>query len=801
MVKGLVVLLALSATFAVRSGAATIDVVAGGGIGDGLPATEAPVAPAGIAVDAAGNVYLSDSITVRVRRVDAATGVIETVIGNDERGFCGYDGPGTDICLSQPRGMTVGPDGALYVTDLGTVRRWDPLTGMASRLAGRAYYDSTPCVPGFPMAEADACIPAEDVGIESSTGAAFVLAPSARRVFRVDPVTRLVSVYAGVGIPQNFVCGEGGPAINACLGFVPGMGMGADGAVYLAVSSDSPRIWRIDPATKLIERVVGGGTAPACSGDDIPATDACVSPGDVAVAPNGDLFIASSQDGLERVDAATQRLTHVPNGGGGGPIALDSAGRIYTASTGIDRFDPTTGERQRIAGNGTLFYCGDGGAATAACLSPIQEIAVDGDGNLFIADTNEFGLRRLRRVEVSTGIISTLATDQDCALTPGSDPPGLCFGDSFRIAAGLDGQLVAADVADDGAGNTISRVSLVDPATGARTTIAGLCTRSEPSGIPAIDACLGDVRDVAVDADGNVFIAEAWRVLRVDAATRLLEVVAGSGVACTPTPPDGRALAACLPVLRIAVGPPGTLLMVTNSSFDLSDRVVALDLERHRLTTVAGSGQACAGPLDDGQPATAGCLTLAGLAADAVGNVFVANNGRVRKVSALTGVITTLAGRPPDAGFEPCCDGCSGPPACMRAVDLGIDATGRVYTAEPDRREVRRITVDCDQSGSGAVACICPAELDAAACDGQTVPASLAKVVARGCLLAATSAEQSDHRRARRALHGAAKQLHAALRYLRLARRRAMLSDVCVDALEGLLQAPADRADQLLHEP
>jgi hypothetical protein len=137
----------------------------------------------------------------------------------------------------------------------------------------------------------------------------------------------------------------------------------------------------------------------------------------------------------------------------------------------------------------------------------------------------------------------------------------------------------------------------------------------------------------------------------------------------------------------------------------------------------------------------------------------------------------------------------------MRAVDLGIDASRRIYTAEPDRREVRRITVDCDQSGSGAVACICPAELDAAACDGQMVPASLAKVVSRGCLLAATSAEQSDRRRSRRALHGAAKQLHAALRYLRLARRRAMLSDVCVDALEGLLQAPADRADQLLHQP
>ena len=167
----------------------------------------------------------------------------------------------------------------------------------------------------------------------------------------------------------------------------------------------------------------------------------------------------------------------------------------------------------------------------------------------------------------------------------------------------------------------------------------------------------------------------------------------------------------------------------------------------------------------------------------------------------MTGLITTLAGRLPEpGGFDPC-NGSFSPPACMRAVDLGIDAIGRIYTAEPDRREVRRITVDCDQSGNGAVACICPAALEAAACDGETIPASLVKVVSRGCLLATTSAEQSDRRRSRRSLHGAAKQLHAALRYLRLARRRAALSDGCIDGLESLLQAPADRADELLHQP
>src|SRR5262249_25113039 len=149
MVTTRVASLLLGVVLAASAQATVIEVVAGGGIGDGLPATEAPIDPLGVAVDGDGNVYLSDNISSRVRRGAAGTGVIWTVIGS-ERGFCGYDGPGTAVCLAEPRGMSFGPDGALYVADLGTVRRWDPATGLASRVAGRAYYDPTPCVPGFP---------------------------------------------------------------------------------------------------------------------------------------------------------------------------------------------------------------------------------------------------------------------------------------------------------------------------------------------------------------------------------------------------------------------------------------------------------------------------------------------------------------------------------------------------------------------------------------------------------------------------------------------------------------------------
>src|SRR5262249_56690288 len=136
------------------------------------------------------------------------------------------------------------------------------------------------------------------------------------------------------------------------------------------------------------------------------------------------------------------------------------------------------GARGRPVGGRPSTLAEGGGPATTACLSPVQEIAVDGSANLFIADPNDLGLSRLRRVDATTGVISTLATDEECAFTPGSDPPGLCLRERFRLAAGPGGPLVASDVAPDGLGRTLGRVRRGGPGARARAAIARLCTPS-----------------------------------------------------------------------------------------------------------------------------------------------------------------------------------------------------------------------------------------------------------------------------------------------------------------------------------
>jgi len=811
--SGVLTLLVLA--LVTSAGAAQIETIAGGSIGDGLPATEAPVNAYGVAVAPSGDLYVSDAVNHRVRRVDAHTGIISTAVGTGAFAFCGYEGLGDEICVGQPEGLAFDRDGELLIADrLGDILRFDPESREVKHVAGRQFYDPEHCVPGSPLVN-EACIAPSDVVVDSS-GAIFLVTPDLRQVHRIDPTTGAIAVYAGRPITDNSVCGDGGPATEACLGFTEGIGLDADENLLIATRFDSPRIWRVDRTTGLIHTIAGRIDDPVCTdpGDGGPAAEACVAPYDVLADAGGNLLFQDVPPfgGLRRIDAGSGNISAL-GAGGGLHLALDGAGNLF-AATGVDvtRRDALTGEVTTVAGNHTSHLCGDGLPATDACLSYPSAVAYDGAGDLFIWDL--FNLR-IRRVDAVTGLMSTVATGHLCQDAT-REPTEPCL-DSLLPAHAL----VADTAGDLFVGTTVGTedegfhaiVQRLDHATGQPSLVVGLCTTSGSEGIPAREACLDHVAALAMEPDGSLLIADGARVLRVDASSGLLSLVAGSGdPGCTPGAGEGGpARDACIDGGDLALDGAGNLFIAA------SNRVWRVDHATRTITTVAGDGSAsCQHPVADGQQATAGCLwEVYAIAASASGDLLLSSLGVIRKVDAASGTINTLAGRPTDPdGFDPCCDGCSDPPECVRALDLTIEPAGGLVIGDRDKRIVERLqpsespscddgdacTIDtgdpatgCHHARLGGVAgvtCSCVRPLAPAACTGERVPPVVGRLFDRACRRAHVAETVGESRRGQHIWRRLLRDLHHAARRTGRAAQQKKLSADCAQAILQQLGVP-----------
>ena len=270
--------------------------------GDGGPAVEAKFSdPHDVAVDSAGNLYITDNSNSRIRKVDPS-GIITTVAGIGRPGNLGDGGPAVEAWIRSPTGVTVDKAGNVY---------------FASR--------------------------SDDV------------------VRKVDPAG-IITTIAGIG--RSGFSGDGGPAVEAKLGEPRGLDVDGAGNVYIA-DTTYDRVRRVDPLG-IITTIAGIGRNDEDGGDGGPAVKARVSPRDVAVDGDGNVYIA----------------------GGNRIRRVDTLGTITT-----------------IAGTGAKGFGGDGGPAVQAQLRSPYGVAVDGDGNVFIADTLN---RRIRRVD-TLGIITTIA--------------------------------------------------------------------------------------------------------------------------------------------------------------------------------------------------------------------------------------------------------------------------------------------------------------------------------------------------------------------------------------------------------
>ncbi len=333
---------------------------------------------------------------------------------------------------------------------------------------------------------------------------------------------------------------------------------------------------------------------------------------------------ASVAEAVSQEPAASEILTYAGTGdprfqGDGGPanqagmfqptgVAVDAQGNVYISTDHrVRKVDGATGVITTVVGTGSNRTGGDGGPASEATLAEPKGLVLDGAGNLFIVEN---GAGRVRRVDGSTGVITTFA--------------GGGFGNPLEKTFGDGKQATEAflknpdDIAADSVGSlyiaTDNRIRKIEASTGIIDTVAGTGERGlEGDGGPATSAGLAEPKGVAVDNQGNILIvdSENHRIRRVEAGTGIMTTLAGIGKHYERTSYAYQGLAT-----------------INSPEYDAS--------------RAAASGAGYAG---DGGPADQAMLqTPSAIGLDGAGNIFVADGGvRVRKVDAATGVITTVA--------------------------------------------------------------------------------------------------------------------------------------------------------------
>jgi uncharacterized protein (TIGR03437 family) len=466
----------------------TIRTAAGTGVagfrGDGGNAIAAQLAyPAGLAVDSAGSLYISDSQNQRVRKVSAA-GIIATVLGGS---------PSTGLLT--PTAVAVDPSGTIYVGDQSHIVRAYTTGGLWRNIAGTGVQGFTG--DGGPAVNARITT-ANDLAADRA-GNLFIA--DGVRARRVD-VNSIIATVAGDGYLQ--AVGDGGPAAAARLFRPSAVSLDASGNLYIA-DAGTQRVRVVTPEGR-IGTLAGTGVA-GYSGDDGPAFAAQLNlPMGVATDASGGVFLADTNNNRIReigLDARIRTIVGTGNSGVGQEglpgtqtvlhapqaVCADRAGALYVVDTGNHRVlrSGAGATVMSAAGNGSPGAAGDGGPARLAQLHSPTACAVNTAGTLFVADTGNHAIRAI----TPDGTISTAAGAGTADFTGDEGP---------AVSAALNGPCgVAADdngilyIADTG-NNRIRQVT----ADGVIHTIAG----ADPA------TPLDGPRGLVLDGSGNIYFTD-----------------------------------------------------------------------------------------------------------------------------------------------------------------------------------------------------------------------------------------------------------------------------------------------------
>lgn len=592
--------------------------------------------PKGISKDRKGNIYLADAFSNRIRKIDISNGKVYTVAGNGAGIFVGDGGLATQASLKRPESIRFDSKDNMYILDQGNYR-----------------------------------------------------------IRKVDTKTGIISTIAGIGINGQYPTGDGGLAIQA--GINPyDFAIDSEDNLYLTCGP-CYRIRKIDAKTNIITTIAGNGTR-GYNGDNIKANVAQIDHSrGIVIDPQDNIYFAEYSR-IRKINTQTGIITTVLRVESGSTfrgfhkLAIDLGGNIYFTDYSkhqVFKFDPNAPETVAvIAGIGTQGFSGDNGPAIQAEFDRPEGLLVDNQGNILVAD---WANNRIRKIEkVSNNITTIIGKNHSYAIYGYSGDKGIAtnamlFGPA-KTALDKFGNLYIADQQN----HCIRKVNLH---TGTISTIAGTGTKGfSGDNDLATQAQLYDPIDVAVDALGNIYIADKsnHRIRMVDAQTGIITTISGVG----STGPNQGGYSGDNNLAKTAkLNHPHGIALDTRGNLYIADlgnsRVRKIDVATKMITTIAGTGNWNYN--GDNILATNASLNPVDITFDTLGNLYIADgsNNRIRRIDAVTKMITTIAGTG-EIGFTP--DGLLGTATKIHFPQgITIDKLGNVFIAGLVNRKVRRL--------------------------------------------------------------------------------------------------------------
>jgi mucin-19 len=462
--------------------------------------------PTGVVVDASGNVYVADFGNNLIREI-SPTGVVSTLAGTGSMGS--VNGPGGTASFNGPTGVAVDATGNVYVADYGNnLIREISSSGMVTTLAGNGSYV-------FSNGIGTAASFSGPFGISIDGAGNLYVAEQGNQIIRKITPGAVVSIFAGSGK----VGSNNGKDSIASFWYPSGVAVDGFGYVYVA-----------DRSNELIRQVDNTGITTTLAGDKfagyVNTFGTLNGTSSVATDAQGNVYFSDCHDNVILELETTGKLIDLAGNGIPGSnngvdpaasfwlpcgIASDAAGIVYAADMNNNMIREIMGAGivTTLAGNPQAGSTN--GMGTAASFNAPTGVAVDGSGNVYVADSKNNLIRKIN----SAGAVSTLAGSGSSGSTNGMGTAA-SFNNPTGVAVDISGNVYVADQGN----NLIRKIS----PTGTVSTLAGSGSRGS-SNATGVAASFNQPAGVAVDQGGTVYVA--------DFGNNLIRAITPSGVVST----------------------------------------------------------------------------------------------------------------------------------------------------------------------------------------------------------------------------------------------------------------------------